>query len=244
MDTMIDLTDRFPMPIDLEKLQAETRLLDNHQWVSHYDKDLADGWTAVPLVSWDGTMDKVESQNVGTWGQYRMTPIVEKLPYFKKLLNAFECPHGRIRIMKMMPGTVIRPHRDIKTEVANYAFGQVRLHIPIFTNPKVVFSVGGEDLKLKEGHLYYVNFSKEHYVRNDGDQVRTHLVLDLKVNEFLSRVFPELTAWEKFENALTRNLLPITWMMETASKYPKRKFWQLYEGSRVQKMRHRLVAKS
>jgi len=244
MKTLIDLIDRFPMRIDLERLRSELDLLNNHTWVAHYDKDLADGWTAVPLVSWDGSMDRVESQNIGVWGQYRRTPIVARLPYFSQILDAFQCPHGRIRIMKMLPGTIIRPHRDIKEEVSNFAFNQVRLHIPIVTNDKVVFNVDGVNLQLEPGRLYYVNFSKTHYVRNDGSEVRTHLVLDLKVNDFLRNVFPELTLGERFGNTLQRRLLPIVWKLQDAKKYPQRKFWKLYEGSRLQKVRHRLRTRS
>jgi hypothetical protein len=243
MQTLIDLTDRFPMRIDLERLRSDLALLENHKWIAHYDKDLADGWTAVPLVSWDGSMDKVESQQVGVFGQYKRTPIVEKLPYFSQILDAFDCPHGRIRIMKMLPGTIIRPHKDIKDEVSNFAFDQVRLHIPIVTNDKVTFNVDGVNLKLQPGRLYYVNFSKTHYVRNDGTETRTHLVLDLKVNDFLRKVFPELTMSEKIGNAISRTLLPIEWKLIDAKKVPARMFWSLYEGSSLQRLRHRLVSK-
>jgi hypothetical protein len=241
---MIDLTDRFPMRFDLARLQEEVRFLDSHRWVDHYDKDLADGWTAVPLVSHDGTMDSTQSQFVGVWGQYKRTAICQQLPYFSEVLDAFKCPHGRIRIMKMLPGTIIRPHRDIKSEVANYAFDQVRLHIPIFTNPEVIFSVGGENLNLKPGHLYYVNFSKLHYVRNDSDKIRVHLVLDLKINDFLRKAFPEFSPWERFEHVVARTTLPILWKLETARKYPAKAFWKMYEGSSIQRLRHRLGAGS
>ena len=62
---------------------------------------------------------------------------------------------------------------------------------------KVIFTVAGKDYHLGAGRLHYVNFSNPHYVRNDGDEARVHLVLDLKVNEFLEKVFPPLTAWQK-----------------------------------------------
>lgn len=243
MKTMIDLTDRLPFKIDLDKMREEVAYLEQkHNWVGHYDKFLADGWTAVPLVSHDGSMDKVDSQRLGKWGQYKRTPIVDSLPYFRSILDSFQCPHGRIRIMRMNPGTVIKPHRDVFQEVACYAFKQVRLHIPIFTNDKVVFVVGGTDLKLQPGHLYYVNFSKLHHVRNDGDAVRTHLVLDLKVDDWLAGIFPELSAFEKVENFVVRNTLPAFWHAEEACKIPSRLFWKLYDGSWVQNAYHRIRA--
>ena len=241
MKNLVDLTDRFPGRIDLEGLRAELRMLETGiSWVGHYDADLADGWTAVPLVSHDGTMDRVDSQRLGKWGQYRRTPIVEKLPVHARLLDSFLCPHGRIRVMRMEPGTIIRPHRDVFQEVANFAFKQVRLHIPIETNPDVVFVVGGERIHLEAGRLYYVNFSKEHYVRNDGKAMRTHLVMDLQVNDWLRSIFPPESVLERASNLVERLVLPIHWYAHAASNLPGRLFWRMYEGSRLRALRHRL----
>jgi hypothetical protein len=240
MKTMIDLTQRFPMQFDLERMRAELKLLDTANWIDHYDKALADGWTAIPLVTWDGSMDKVESQRIGTLGQYKRTPIAERLPYFRSILDAFDCPHGRIRIMKLMPGTIIRAHRDIYDEVACFAFDQVRLHIPIETNDKVVFNVSGKNLKLLPGHLYYVNFAQVHYVRNDGDQPRIHLVMDLGVNDFLRKVFPDLSLWERVENAFVRRTLPLFWQWLKLREDTSKTFWKYYEGSFIQKLSHKL----
>jgi hypothetical protein len=240
MKTMIDLTDRFPMKFAVEPMQAELALLENEKWLDHYDKALADGWTAIPLVSHDGSMNSTESQRIGKMGHYQRTAIVEKLPYFRSILDAFACPQGRIRIMKLLPGTIIKAHRDIADEVGCFAFNQVRLHIPIITNDKVVFRVGGEDLKLSPGRLYYVNFSKVHYVRNDGDAARTHLVMDLQVNDFLRNVFPELSPFERVENFVVRHTLPLWWQVQFARDGLERAFWQNYEGSALQRLRRRL----
>src|SRR5437868_1947630 len=136
-----DLTDRFPMKLDLEKMRSELASLEGGNWLSHYDKALADGWTTIALSTHDGTADNEESQRVGQWGKYKTTVYADKLPYMKSVLDAFQCPFGRVRIMKLMPGSIIRTHRDTYEEVSDYAFGQVRLHIPIVTNDKVVFTV-------------------------------------------------------------------------------------------------------
>jgi hypothetical protein len=240
MKTMIDLTDRFPMRFDVARMKEELKRLDTEKWLDHYDKALADGWTAVPLVSRDGSMNSTDSQRLGEIGQYRCTRIVEKLPYFRQILDAFQCPHCRIRIMKLMPGTIIRPHRDIFEEVACFAFGQVRLHIPIITNDRVTFNVGGENLTLAPGRLYYVNFAKVHHVRNDGDEPRTHMVLDLVVNDFLRGVFPPVTPVECLENFGVRHGLPVYWQFLRAKEGMRSLFWRAYAGSRLQKLHHRL----
>ncbi len=240
MKTMIDLTDRFPMRFDVQRMKQELRILDSYRWLDHYDKKLADGWTAIPLVSHDGSMTSTESQRIGKMGSYRRTPIVEQLPYFRSILDAFQCPHGRIRIMKLLPGTIIRAHRDICDEVACFAFNQVRLHIPIITNDRVVFTVGGEQLHLRPGRLYYVNFAKVHYVRNDGSEPRIHLVLDLQVNDFLRSVFPPLSMGERVENFAVRHTLPMLWHLLAARVAASKAFWRCYEGSLVQQLSHKV----
>ncbi|MCB1182873.1 aspartyl/asparaginyl beta-hydroxylase domain-containing protein [bacterium] len=240
-----DLTDRFPMTFDLARMRAELEILEGKEWLDHYDAALADGWTTIPLVTHDGSANSVDSQRIGRFGEYKRTKYVDELPYFREILDAFQCPHGRIRIMKLMPGTIIRAHRDTFDEVSDIAFGQVRLHIPIITNDRVIFTVGGKQYHLGEGRLHYVNFTKVHYVRNDGDQPRVHLVLDLKVNDFLRAAFPPATPWQKFEMLAQRTLLPIVlWAPMRTRTALNNAFWRVYEGSWLQSMRHRLFPKT
>jgi hypothetical protein len=225
-------------------MQEELKLLENDSWLSHYDLALADGWTTIPLVSHDGSARDEKSQYLGKWGEYKETSYLEKLPYFKEVLRAFKCPHGRIRIMKLMPGTIIKTHRDTFDEVSDVAFGQVRLHIPVITNDKVIFTVGSQNYKLKAGRLYYVNFSKKHYVRNDGTEARTHLVLDLQCNDFLHSVFPPASLFQRFEMLVTRTFLPIfLWIPLRMHSRAWDGFWRLYKGSVLQKFRHRFFPK-
>jgi hypothetical protein len=208
---MLDLTDRFPMRFDVERMTDEIRSLEATAWVGHYDPKVSDGWTSILLVSRNGLMDTPDSQRVGRSSQYRRTPIVDRLPYFRSVLDAFQCPQGRVRISRLLPGTSIRPHRDICREVANIAFGQVRLHIPIVTNDHVTLLVGQETLRLLPARLYYVDFARLHSVHNGGTEPRIHLILDLLVNDFLERVFPEPTPTERAERFLIRNTLPLVW---------------------------------
>lgn len=245
MYMFMDLTDRFPMKIDVQRMIDELKTLEGSQWLSHYDTALADGWTTIPISSHDGTADNHDSQRVGTWGKYKTTHYADKLPYFRSVLDAFGCPFGRVRIMKLMPGSIIREHRDTYEEVSDYAFGQVRLHIPVVTNDKVIFAVDGKNVQMKAGRLYYVNFSKKHYVRNDGAEARTHLVLDLKVNENLAKIFPPVTPLQRVEMWVARTFLPIVlWTPLKLRKEVNTFFWRMYNGSFLQKLKHRLSGPS
>lgn len=239
-----DLTERFPIKIDLERMRAELASLEGSHWLSHYDTALADGWTTIPLATHDGSADNEQSQRIGRWGEYKVTKYAEQLPYCKSVLDAFGCPFGRVRIMKLMPGSIIREHRDTYDEVSDYAFGQVRLHIPIITNDKVIFNVDGRPVRMQAGRLYYVNFSKKHYVRNDGDEARTHLVLDLQVNDSLRKIFPPITPLQRVEMWVARTFLPIfLWTPLRLQTQTNTLFWRLYNGSSVQRLKNKLLSK-
>lgn len=240
MKTLIDLTDRFPMRFDVPRMREELRELENQRWLDHYDKGLSAGWKAIPLVSKHGRMDGPESQRWGDLRDFARTPVVEKLPYFGQILDAFACPQARVRILKLMPGCGIGMHRDVAEEVACFAFHQVRLHVPIITNDRVVFHVAGQRVRMQPGRLYYVNFTRKHFVRNDGDEARIHLVLDLHVNDFLRRVFPPLGVAERVENAVVRNTLPVWWHTLALHRAAVKWAWQTYEGSWLQQARHKL----
>ena len=53
-----------------------------------------------------------------------------------------------------------------------------RIHIPIITNDKVVFTIGGEDKVLGEGEMWEINNATLHAVENHSDQDRIHLIVD------------------------------------------------------------------
>lgn len=238
-----DLSDAFPMKFDVERMTAELQKLRDTEWLGHYDPGLATDWTAIPLVSVGGHVEGVESQMVGSYADMERTAFVDQLPYFRQILDAFKCPQGRIRITRLNSGTVIALHRDIDDEVANLAFDQVRLHIPIITNDDVYFWVGGDIIRMRPGRLYYVNFSKKHYVHNGGETPRYHLVLDLKVNDWLRQFFPKPTPGQKISMRTQRIFLPVAWKLRGLYMGILGIFWRYYEGSAVQRFRHRYFPK-
>jgi len=243
--TWLDLTDRFPIQFDVEKMKADIAAFQNSEaWLTHYDQALSQGWRAILLKSKNGEVSGPASQ-YPSWdfSDYRRTRYVDQLPYFRELMDQIKCPQGRMRIMRLNPGMVINLHRDVGAEVGCLAFRQVRLHVPIVTNDRVTFFVGGEKIKMQVGHVYYVNFSKRHYVRNDGAEPRTHLVMDLKVNDWLAQAFPEASVWEQFEFAAARATWPTFWKLRQLRVRTERQFWKHYEGSRPQTILRRIRGK-
>lgn len=242
MQSLIDLTDRYPMKFDLAKLRAELKQLETSQWVRHYDPTQPGGWTTIPMRSIGGRMDGPDSIRHGPYTEYRHTPILDSVPYMRAVVDSFKCPIGRVRLSRMSPGTVLTAHRDIKDEVASIAFRQVRLHIPITTNEKVAFFIGNEKFYMAPGRLYYADFAKVHYVRNDSVEDRVHLFLELRLDEWLEQFFPPPTFIDEIGMATQRTVLPVLWkMLSLRYKYGPL-FWKAYEGSKVQKARHAMRA--
>jgi len=93
--------------------------------------------------------------------------------------NVFEC-EGHILnalLVKLEKGHSIKPHVDSLLQFHREIF--TRLHIPIYTNDKCIFTVGGESKNLKVGEIWDPNYTmKVHDVRNDGETDRIHLIVD------------------------------------------------------------------
>lgn len=246
MRTWIDLTDRFPIKFDVERMKAEIAAVESaDSWLSHYDVNLSTGWRAILLKSRKGDVSGPEAQRPSyDFSDFKRTVYVDRMPYFRELMDRMQCPQSRVRILRLSPGAGIGLHRDILAEAACLAFGQVRLHVPIVTNDKVTFFVGGERIKMQPGHLYYVNFAKKHYVRNDGAEARIHLVMDVKVNEWLEQYFPRVSLWEKFEYGFVRHTWPILWKLLWYWMKWSGWAWRTYEGSRAQRFVHRLKGRA
>ena len=58
--------------------------------------------------------------------------VLRRCPYIGEVLAAFHCPLQLVRLLKLGPGSNIKEHRDYNL---SFEDGEVRVHIPIRTNP-------------------------------------------------------------------------------------------------------------
>jgi hypothetical protein len=210
MASCIDLTDRLP-PVPLDRLREDLRKLDNPEWLSRRDPALPDAWRAAPLRSLDGKMAGSEAYEPAPFSRIQATPLLAELPAFRDLLEAFQCPLGRVRLLRLAPGALIEAHRDIGPGVAHVAFDQVELHLPIWTHDQVRFQWGRRRLRMAAGRFYYADFTRRHFIRNEGAADWVHLVMDLKMNGWLRQVFPAVTPAERIQHFLVRATYPLWW---------------------------------
>ncbi len=85
------------------------------------------------------------------------------------------CAAYQSMLSVVMPGHAIEPHRDSQA-----SYWLARVHVPLTTNHKSKFIVGGVEHHLEVGNAYKVNTEAEHAVTNDGTSPRIHFMFDVR----------------------------------------------------------------
>lgn len=157
---------QLPLLFDVARLQAEVAALPGEAWVSHPDR--VPGNSAARLISAGG------AQTDAVHGRMLPTRWLEDMPYLRQALGGFGVVWSRSRLMRLAPGAVVPEHADI-----NYHWHtRVRVHIPIFTHPKVLFHCDGETVHMAAGEAWIFDNWRRHHVENGADIERIHLVAD------------------------------------------------------------------
>ena len=157
---------RLPYQFDVEKLTEEVLAFDQSEWLPHVQAYV--GNSSIPLISLNGEM------NDDFNGPMKVTEKLERSPYIKQVVGSFGEVFGRSRLMGLDGGSSVPEHRDV-----NYHwYSRVRIHIPIMTNPKVLFHCGDTHVHMAPGETWIFDSWKKHRVENTSDQFRVHLVID------------------------------------------------------------------
>jgi hypothetical protein len=175
-------------------------------WADHYSSyNKRRSWSALALRGYGGDPNFIEkpaemskkwkeenSEKLG-W-TLKDTPLRAQLPALEPLIAAIPGVKHRIRLMRLTPGGgELTRHADITDPDAGTAAGRtLRIHIPITTNPGVLFeqwNIQGERLRahMQVGTAWYLDTRKPHRAKNGGTTERIHLVMDVESN-------PELLA--------------------------------------------------
>ena len=181
---------KFDKTYDVSKLEAELEYCLADLWVQHFNSnDYGGQWKCISLRSESGIAQDIRS-NYGV-ESYQDTPLLDKIPYIKSIIDSWPCDKESVRLMALYPSSEIKPHRD---QGCSYLDGTFRLHIPIITDPLVEFYLDGERLALVAGECWYMDFSKVHHIRNKSEIVRVHLVIDAVRNEKTDVIFSDYDA--------------------------------------------------
>ena len=101
----------------------------------------------------------------------------QAMPLMNSILKEFYPPGGTIvRAMaaKLLAGGIIKPHADTHP---SFHAGH-RIHIPITTNSRVRFMIGGQPYHFEVGKAYEINNQKTHSVMNKGKEDRITFIFD------------------------------------------------------------------
>jgi hypothetical protein len=157
---------QLPVLLDVARLQAEVAALPQEAWAPHPDR--VAGNSAVRLITAGG------EETDGHHGDMQPTPWLAAMPYMRQALAGFGVVWSRSRLMRLAPGVGVPEHADIN----HHWHTRVRLHIPVFTTPKVRFHCDGEAVHMGEGEAWVFDNWRSHHVENGADISRIHLVAD------------------------------------------------------------------
>ena len=177
---------QLPFHFNAGLLQQEVATLSAMHWLPHYQVKHYEGeWTAIPLRSIGGKIDDIiisPTQNP----DYRDTVFLNNSTYLKEVLKHFQCPLQAVRLLKLNAGSIIKEHRDAEL---NFENGEIRLHIPVLTHAAVEFFLDKEQMDLRAGECWYMNFNLPHAINNKSNINRVHLVIDAVVNDWIKEIF-------------------------------------------------------
>jgi len=157
---------KLPLSFDIARLQHELAQFQPSEWIPHPNH--IEGNNSIPLISAGGGVNDTMS------GEMNLTQALLKSPYLQQVIDSFGEVFGRSRLMSLDASCEVPEHCDMHY----HWFDRVRIHIPIITNPKVIFHCGGESVHMAAGEAWLFDSWKMHRVTNDSSETRVHLVLD------------------------------------------------------------------
>ena len=170
---------KLPIRFDAEALSEEVRALPPSSWSPHPTGFV--GNEAVRLISPGGRpTDQIE-------GPMGPTDNLERCPYISEIMAELGAVWGRSRLMGLAAGGQVPAHVDTHY----YWRTHLRIHIPVITNPGVLFTCGDETVHMAAGECWLFDSFQWHRVENRGDAQRIHLVIDTVGGGLLPKLMTE-----------------------------------------------------
>ena len=174
---------RLPWRFDAGLLQADVDGLAGDDWVPHFNTAYYEGdWSGAALRSVGGQEGRLyPDPTVAT--AFADTPLLTRCAGARAVVDHFRCPLLAVRFLRLGPGSRIREHTDLDL---GFDDGEVRIHVPVSTDPAVEFLLGGERIDMGAGEAWYLNLNLPHAVANRASTPRVHLVIDCVVDDWLA----------------------------------------------------------
>lgn len=177
---------KIPFLFSKKLLLEDLYICKSKLFVPHYNtKDYSGQWKSIALRSLTGEIGQIYAHSTGI-NNYKNTSLLDNCSYFKKIISSFECEKESIRLLNLSPNSQIKEHTDLNL---GYEDGFFRIHIPIITNPNVLFYINNTLVPMAAGECWYGNFNLPHRVENNGLTDRIHLVIDCIRNTWSDNLF-------------------------------------------------------
>jgi hypothetical protein len=171
---------RLALHFDPAGLKADYMGIGAGDWTAHFNAKYFEGdWSGVALRAPEKAANPILPD---ANREACDTDLVAQYPHLHAVIEAFQCPLKSVRLLKLGAGSVIREHRDYDL---GYEIGEVRIHVPVITNPGVEFFLNSRRMVMNEGECWYLDLSLPHRVHNRGATDRIHLVMDCVLNDWL-----------------------------------------------------------
>ena len=121
----------------------------------------------------------------------RWTTTSKQFPIFCRFLSNFAEERnallGRAKIICLPAGRRVFPHVD----QGDYYRVRDRFHFVLRSSRGSWLRAGNEEIRMREGELWWFDNKQPHEAFNDGDQDRIHLIFDLLPRHRAREVFPD-----------------------------------------------------
>ena len=167
-------------------LQREVGVLDWYNWkperpfvAGQSAEPISPYWRCLPLRSPGGSLSRTDPGGPATEA-FADTVALHACPLLAGVLAELPGERRSARLLALDPGGYVDEHRD---DFIGLRYGQVRLHIPIITDPGASITIERERHVWQPGSIWYGDFGLPHTVEHSGSRVRIHLVVDLLIDE-------------------------------------------------------------
>ncbi|MBV8976597.1 MAG: aspartyl/asparaginyl beta-hydroxylase domain-containing protein [Alphaproteobacteria bacterium] len=197
----LDLPDRvrWPATFDPALLAADLERLSASGWIEHFLTERYEGtWDVIPLRG-PRDADHPAMMIATTPGHkdFADTQALALCPYFQHVIGSFEAELRAVRLLRLTPGSFIKEHTDHEYTGDD---GTIRFHVPVVTNPDVVFLLNGRRVVMDAGSAWVLRLIYPHSVANRGQTDRVHMLVDAVMTPRLEKMLrdaaylPESTA--------------------------------------------------
>jgi len=166
------------MPIDL--IDNMIHRIDEEDWYADdYRKtaDAMDHTNSIPLLHSHLCFVDPTLNAIKTISKRKLYDKYEDvlLPIIEVVRNYIDFKFYAAFIARMAPRSNIGLHRDWGAFLRTCH----RVHVPLQTNENVEYIIEGASYYWKKGFVYEFDNTRRHMVKNNSDQIRIHLVLNL-----------------------------------------------------------------